>query len=188
MMRLDQSQYQRGSAAGFGQTAAIRYRGMGFIPSLPVLRAITFLRNKGSQGIKIYIDTADSNSIPTNAPGSELYSFTVTNAQIVSGAFQRFVLPKPLAVTPGNQYAFYIAPWNTSTDAYADDYADMQWKNSNVYASGKPIVWDAAGAGTFVVSDAGNLDAYFETWGSLADEGFKTNIIRPRAFAPGLAR
>jgi Na+-transporting NADH:ubiquinone oxidoreductase subunit NqrE len=162
---VDQSQLLNGTGAGFGENAHVRYRGQGFTPTLNNLSAIEFQRAKGSKGIKIYIDTADANSFPTHAVGSELYSFTVTNASI-TGSFQKFTLPTLLTgLTIGAQYVFYIAPWDTGTDLYADDYQDMQFRNANVYAGGKAIVWDVDGANTWAVSDAGNLDLYFNTYG-----------------------
>lgn len=170
---VDQSQLLSGNGAGFGEFTGARYRGMGFTPTLDNLTAIEFQRAQGSKGIKIYIDTADADSIPTHAVGSELYSFTVTNASI-TGAFQKFTLPVALSVTSGNQYCFYIAPWDTVGNAYADDYADMQWKNSNAYAGGKPIVNNN---GTWSVSDSGNLDAYFQTYGEEAAAGNTTNFF-----------
>jgi hypothetical protein len=185
MLQLDQKQYLNAAAAGFGQFAASRYRGMGFTPTLPFLQAISFDRNKGTLGIKIYIDTADVDSIPTNAVGSELYSFVVPNSKI-TGGFQIFQLPQQLPVTVGAQYCFYIAPWDTATNAYGEDYQDMLWTASDPYAGGKPIVNTA---GTWAVSDGGNLDAMFETFGSSTGAApVFVNKLRPRAFAPGKAR
>lgn len=158
---LDQEQTSGGNNAGFGEFASGRYRGMGFTPARSSLTAIEFDRNKGSKGIKIYLATADADSIPTQALGSELYSWTVTNATI-TGAIQKFTLPIPQTLTIGAQYVFYIAPWDTTTDLYADDYQDMVWTPSNVYTGGKPVVNNN---GTWSVSDAGNLDAQFKTYG-----------------------
>lgn len=168
---VDQSQLQNGNQAGFGEFSGVRYRGMGFIPSLASLTAIEFDRNKGSKGIKIYIDEADSDSKPIHAVGSEIYSFTVANADI-TGAFQKFTLPVEQTLTIGNQYCFYIAPWDTVANAYADDYQDMNHKNADVYASGKPIKYES---GVWSVSDGGNLDMYFQTYGMEAE----VEIISP---------
>jgi hypothetical protein len=167
---VDQSQTLHNVGAGFGEFSHVRYRGQGFKPTLNNLSAIEFQRGLGSKGIKIYVDEADSNSFPVHAVGSELYSFTVPNGSI-TGSFQKFTLPVLLTgLTPGAQYVFYIAPWDTVGNAYADDYQDMQFKNSNAYADGKAIVWDVDGANTWAVSDGGNLDLYFNTYGYVSSE------------------
>lgn len=190
MIQVDQSQYTGSAVAGLGQTAVTRYRGMGFTPTLNYLSAISFKRNVGIQGIKVYIDTADVDSIPLHAVGSEIYSFVIPNS-LLSSNFKRYMLPIELAVTPGTQYCFYLAPWSTSTDTYTDDYQDMTWTNSNPYSGGKPIINTA---GTWAVSDSGNLDALFDTWGrNTLNSGFPIQInggtkLRPRPFAPGIAR
>lgn len=120
---IDEHQDSEGTNFGFGQNAVIRYRGQIFTPNLTAdLVSIGFSRNKGSQGIKVYIDTVTSNA-PTHAVGSELYSFTITNANVVTG-YNVYTLPVPLKLTSGVAYCFYLAPWNTSGDVYADDYQD----------------------------------------------------------------
>lgn len=169
----DQRQLDSGNSAGFGQFSSVRYRGMGFIPALPVLTAISFnLTSKGSLGMKVFIYAGTTDSIPT---GSELYSFTITNANLSTG-LTKYTLPTPLSLTVGNQYCFYLAPWNTETDSYSDDYRDLQWKNSDEYSAGKPIVNNN---GTWAVSDSGNLDMHFETYGKATDLVNTVATLRP---------
>lgn len=165
---FDQSQLLSGTAAGFGQTAVVRYRGQGFIPAQPTLTGIGFKRVVGTKGLKVYIDTADANSIPTHAVGSELYSFVISNADL-SSDFKIYSLPKPLTLTVGVQYCFYLAPWDTSTNLYADDYADMQFTGtSTAYANGKEIT------NTNGVWSNETLDAYFAT--TTAETGSITKL------------
>lgn len=172
----DQIQETGTNNAGFGEWAGVRYRGMGFTPSIASLTAISFDRNKGSKGIKIYLDEADTNSLPIHAVGSEIYSWEVTNASI-TGNYQKFTLPVEQNLTIGNRYCFYIAPWDTSTHAYADDYQDAVWKNSDVYAGGKPIVFANWSGSAWAVGDDGALDMYFSTWGNEAASTSVKDII-----------
>jgi hypothetical protein len=182
MVSLDQSQYINNAAFGFGEFAIVRYRGQGFIPTLPVLTGISFNRDLPSIGIKVYIDTADANSIPTHAVGSELYSFVIPQSQVIN-AFQRFNLPEPLIVTPGNQYCFYLAPWNTGSNAYADDYRDCHGSSSQQYANGKEIT------NTNGSWSNENLSFMFEIYGrQLASSDHFKRSNRPKPFVPGLAR
>lgn len=123
MGMLDQHQDNTGTNFGFGQNAVIRYRGQCFTPTiLGKISSIGFDRAKGSNGVKVYIDST-TNHKPTNPVGQELYSFTIPNSQIVNG-FGVYDLPVPLALVPGKEYCFYLAPWNTTTDSYSDDYQD----------------------------------------------------------------
>jgi len=77
---------------------------------------------------------------------------------------KKYYLSDPLSVIVGNQYCLYLAPWNTTTDSYADDYRDLHWKNANVYGDGNAIV---NSGGTWAISDSGNLDMNFETYACL---------------------
>jgi len=160
---VDQSQLLGGTGAGFGEFDGMRYRGQGFIPDIASLTAIEFDRNKGSYGIKIFLYAADSDSIPT---GGEIYSWEVANGDI-TGNFQKFTLPVEQTLTIGNRYCFYIAPWDTSAHEYHDDYQDADWKNANVYSDGKAIQY----FGGWSVSDSGNLDMHFQTYGNEAAAG-----------------
>lgn len=162
---VDQVQNVGTHGVGFGQFAAVRYRGQGFIPTYSFLSAIEFQRNLGSQGIKVYIDTADVNSLPLHAVGSELYSFVIPFSQL-SASLTKYNLPVLLPVTPGVQYVFYLAPWNTTTNSYQDDYQDAWFQTADVYPRGKsPINTN----GTWAVSDTGNLDMNFKTYGFAGD-------------------
>jgi len=158
---LDQSQPLANTYAGFGEWAGVRYRGMGFKTTGSILTAISFsMYSTGTQGMKVYIDTADIDSAPEHTVGSELYSWTIPNSQL-STALTKYSLPTPLAITPTTQYCFYLAPWNTTTNVYADDYRDPGWQNANVYANGKPIGYSSD---VWWVSDSGNLDMRFEIY------------------------
>lgn len=168
----DQRQLDSGNSAGFGEFSGMRYRGMGFIPSLPILTAISFnLTSLGSKGVKVFIYAGTTDSIPT---GSELYSFTIANGSLSTG-LTKYTLPTPLTLTVGNQYCFYLAPWDTSSNTYSDDYRDLQWKNSDEYSAGKPIAYN----GSWSVSDSGNLDMHFETYAKAPDLANTVVTIRP---------
>lgn len=120
---LDKHQDNIGTSFGSGQFAAVRYRGQVFTAGVSGnLTALGFDRVKGSKGVKVYLDTASAN-VPDNAVGSELYSFTIPNSALTNG-YAVYDLPVPLALTSGTKYCFYIAPWNTTTDLYADEYED----------------------------------------------------------------
>lgn len=161
---VDQSQLLSTIGVGFGEFNGVRYRGMGFIPSLASLTAIEWhVTSTPSNRRKVYIDTADSNSIPDHAVGSELYSYIIPNADL-SASMKKYPLPVEQTLTIGAQYCFYIAPWDSSSDAYANDYRDYRWYQGNPYSGGKPIVY----AGGWSVSDGGNLDMKFQTYGNEA--------------------
>ena len=130
MGTLDQHQDSVGTGFGFGEFAGVRYRGQVFTCGITgTLTTIGFNRNKGSHGVKVYIDTADGGNKPVNAVGSELYSFTIPNASIVNG-YSTYTVPAPPSLTSGTKYCFYLAPWNTGTDAYVDDYQDCNGVNT----------------------------------------------------------
>lgn len=138
---LLQRQDSTGTNFGFGQFTGVRYRGQ----VLPVfgrdgtITKIGFDRAKGSMGVKVYFDTVTSNA-PTNAVGSELYSFTIPNASLVNG-YGEYSLPAALNITKGVQYCFYIAPWNTSTDLYQDDYQDVHGIGSGTELTNNNGTW-----------------------------------------------
>lgn len=127
MGTLDQHQDNATVGFGFGEYAIVRYRGQVFTCGITGnLDTVGFNRNKGSKGIKVYFDTVDGSNLPAHAVGSELYSFVITNANVVNG-YGEYTLPTPLPVTSGTKYCFYLAPWDT---AYVDDYADCNGINS----------------------------------------------------------
>lgn len=155
----DASQLSTGSNFGFGQWSAVRYRGQRFTPTHSGnITKIGFSRNKGTQGIKVYIDTITSNA-PTHAVGSELYSFTITNANVID-EYGEYDLPTPLAVTGGVEYCFYLAPWDTSGNAYSDDYQDLRGISSGAEITNNNGSWSTE-----------NLAFYFNV--------YITNTINP---------
>ena len=123
---VDQQQNSTGANFGFGEFAIVRYRGQVFTCGVTgLLTKIGFARDKGSQGIKVYIDTVDGSNLPAHGVGSELYSFTITNANVID-EYGEYAVPVPPTLTAGTKYCIYLAPWNTSSDVYADDYRDMR--------------------------------------------------------------
>jgi hypothetical protein len=158
----DQSQTLNNTDAGFGTFTTDRYRGQGFIPSQANLAAIGFnLTDLGEgQGMKVYLDTADVNSIPTHAVGSELYSFTINISNLHTG-YHIYQLPVAQTLNTGSQYCLYFAPWDTGNNSYSDDYRNFRWQNEDIYASGKAIINTD---GTWIYSDFGNLDMQFATY------------------------
>ena len=123
---VDQQQNSTGASFGFGENAIVRYRGQVFTNGVAgKLTKIGFSRNVGSYGIKVYIDTVDGSNLPAHAVGSELYSFTIPNASLVSG-YGEYALPVGLTLTAGTKYVMYLAPWDTVGNAYHDDYQDAQ--------------------------------------------------------------
>jgi len=180
---LDQQQDLGNTSAGFGQWSSVRYRGQGFQTDGENLTAISFqLTSVGTYGIKVYIDSADGDSIPDHNPGSELYSWTIENGDIGVDALTKYNLPTPLQVTPSSQYCFYLAPWNTSTNTYTDDYRDLVWQNQDVYSGGVAVVNTN---GVWTVSDSGSLEMKFEiyTSGALVENiGISENITVETAY------
>lgn len=127
---LDQQQTTSTSSFGFGQTSGPKYRGQVFTCGISGrLGTLGFNRTKGSLGLKVYIDTVDGSNLPVHAFGSELYSWEITNASVVN-LYGEYDLPVPQTLVAGTKYCFYIAPWNTSTHLYQDDYQDAHGVNS----------------------------------------------------------
>jgi hypothetical protein len=123
---VDSEQNSTGTNFGFGEFANMRYRGQAFtVAETGTITKIGFARDKGGEGIKVYFDTVDVDDLPEHAVGSELYSFTITNANVID-EYGEYTLPVPLAVTSGTDYCFYLAPWDTTGDAYSDDYRDCR--------------------------------------------------------------
>ena len=117
-----------GTSAGAGQFASARYRGQVFTPTQSRVDAVMFycqFDGGGTIGFKIYFYNVDQN---TNLPTTEIYSFTVAASAYTQNKYNRFTLPVPITdLNPGQKYCFYIAPWNTGTDAYSDYYRDLKW-------------------------------------------------------------
>lgn len=123
---VDQQQNSTGANFGFGEFAVVRYRGQVFTCGASgKLTKIGFARNKGSQGVKVYIDTVDGSNLPAHAVGSELYSFTIANADVID-EYGEYAVPVPPTLVAGTKYCIYLAPWDTSGNAYADDYQDVR--------------------------------------------------------------
>lgn len=167
------------SSFGFGQFAAVRYRGQNFTPAISgTLGAIGFKRDAPTVDIKVYIDTTTSH-LPTNAVGAELYSWTIPVGQInTRGDFQVFPLPTPLSITSGTEYCFYLAPF--SGGIYTDDYHDL--KGINTTPGGLEIT-NTNGVWTTEV-----LTLYFATYMIQNGVLVPVNFLRPRPFGPGLAK
>ncbi len=160
---LDQYNDTGGTAIGFGQAAGTVYRAQGFIPTKNSLTKIGFKPNSvGTKGLKVIIDVAGSNSFPTGTLGTGLYSFTITNATL-STSFKEYSLPVALTVTTGSQYCFYLAPWDTGTNLYSDDYRDFDSNTANPYASGKMSSYASS---AWTNNDAGTSDMVFATYGT----------------------
>lgn len=160
MPTQDINQPTGGGNIGHGEFSGVRYRGQGFIPSADGnLYSLGWQMNDlGSKGMKVYIDTADANSLPNNGIGGELYSWEIVNADL-SSSFKEYVLPVPLALTGGVRYIFYLAPWDTSSHAYSDDYRNMDWATSNPYADGRGTKLESG-----VWQTDGGLDLHFDTF------------------------
>lgn len=181
---LDQHQDSTGANFGFGEFAIVRYRGQCFTPSVSgTLGTIGFNRTKGSWDIKVYIDSTSGN-LPAHAVGSELYSFTISNANVVD-QYGEYDLPVPLSLAAGTQYCFYLASWDIGSNAYHDDYADCHG-----VASGTREITNNAGSWSNE-----NLTFNYATYMVIPPIELLTNTningavnLRPRIFAPGLAR
>lgn len=186
MITIDQFNYSGGVGIGWGD-ATRHARGQGFIPNFKYLSGIAFkINSTGSKGMKVFIDTADSNSFPTHAfETGALASFVIPNSSLTTN-LKRFNLPVPLAVTPGNQYCFYLEPWDTSTDTYADDYRDWDSSVGNPYASGKQAQYDPTAPG-WLNNDSGNADSVFETYGTNSLEGI-SNYPQHISVGDGMSR
>jgi hypothetical protein len=130
MATLDQHQDSIGAGFGFGEAAGTKYRGQVFDCGISGnLVTLGFDRDKGSKGIKVYFDTVDGSNLPVHNEAGALYAFTIPNASVING-YGEYALPVPLALTSSTRYCFYLAPWDTGLDAYADDYADCHGINS----------------------------------------------------------
>lgn len=162
---VDQQQLQDGTLAGFGEynfdngKGGVRYRGQGFTNLLEILTALEFnLEHVGSTDLRIFIDTAKEDSTPEHGVGGEIFSFTIPNSELKKG-MTKYCLPKELNVIHGRKYVMYFAPYNGQ---YCDDYRDMLWSLNNPYDGGKGVVNIN---GEWSVSDWGNIDLQFKTYG-----------------------
>jgi hypothetical protein len=171
---LDQHQDSEGTNFGFGQFSVVRYRGQCFTPALAgSLATLGFSRNKGSNDVKVYIDTTSGN-VPAHVAGSELYSWIIPNASIVNG-YGTYDLPVPLLLTVGVQYCFYLAPF--SGGVYSDDYQDCHGVNS-----GSKEMTNNNGSWSNE-----NLTFHYATY-MLNPPAIQLQHLRPAIFKPGIAR
>lgn len=149
----------------------------GFIPSLASLTAISFeLNSTGSTDVTVYVDTADSNSFPSNTYKSgALYSWTIANANLSTG-LTKYSLPVEQTLTISSQYCFYLIP--TSGGTYSSDYRDLKSSTANPYASGKRAHYNPT---TWSNPDSGNADINFRTYGNeaITDSGPLPMFFRP---------
>lgn len=159
---VDQSQLTGATLAGSGGLGD-RYRGMGFqVSRNGLLSALSFnINSVGINDLKVYVDTADVNSIPTHSVANALYSFTIPKATLAA-AYKKYSLPVPLPVTTGTQYVFYWVPWDIASNTIQVEQRDFLWRNADVYPRGGPVV--TGDDEVFVVSDGGALDLKFEVY------------------------
>ena len=173
---LDQFQNNEGANFGWGEFGGMRYRGGLFTPGIGgFLTSFGFSRDVGSKDIKIYIDSTVSN-LPEHGVGGELYSFTVPNASL--STFGVYDLPIPLRLEKGKQYCWWVAPWSITNSQYEDDYRD-----GHGIASGNAQI---SNNGSWFTE---NLTFHYATY--MNPHPFtmpNRGRIRPRPFAPGIAR
>lgn len=161
---VDAANTTGGVGIGFGQTPNPQARGQGFKTTGSLITAVAFkLNSVGSKGMLVVFDNADSNSKPTGVYKTGIYSFEITNGNLAT-SLKKFALPVALPVTPGNQYVFYLVPWDTSTHAYADDYRDWDSNVGNPYANGKQSYYDTSSGGSWNNNDSGNADSVFRIY------------------------
>lgn len=166
----DQENTSGSTAIGFGDTGNGRdYAAQGFIPTKNTITAISFWVNSKSgtstQGIKVWIDNADSNFYPTGSAGVGIGGQTeILNANITTGSLVKYTLSSTVSVTPGNRYVLCIAPWNTTTHAWSQYYADFTSSISNPYANGRRVHGDGAFT-NWSAPDSGNADFQFRVYG-----------------------
>jgi len=159
------------------------YMVQGFKPSSAVsnITHIAFhprSKPSGDIGYKIWIDEADSNSVPLNGVGGIGGVTLLANADIVTGVTTKYALTTPVNLVAGNQYVICFAPWNLVTDTWANNYHDWRCSVANPYANGKRAHGNTAYT-TWSAPDNGNADLLFETWGdepSAAGTNMKVNI------------
>lgn len=173
---LDQHQDSEGSNFGFGEAAGVKYRGQVWTAGVTgKLGSIGFSRDLPSKDIKVYIDTVAA-GVPAHAVGSELYSFTIPQASCANG-YAVYDLPIPLAgIVAGTQYCFYLAPFTGGV--YSDDYHDC---HGVIAVGGGQFKFES---GAFTAED---LTFHYAVY-VIPQKNINQNNLRPRAFAPGIAR
>lgn len=163
----DQSNTTAGVGIGFGDTSNGRdYTCQGFIPTLDNITAVSIALNSvGTQGLYIWIDTADSNSFPDNGVGGIGGGTKIANGSLSTG-LTKYTLDSSVNLTPSSQYVVCAAPWNIGSDIWASDYRDWDSSTANPYSSGKVTNLDGSYANP-TNPDSGNADRHFKTWGVL---------------------
>lgn len=174
---IDQSNTTGATAIGFGDVGSGRdYMSQGFIGRLNNITHISFYINGKSgtstQGYKLWVDNADSNSAPTGTVFVGIGGATeILNSTLVTGALTKYTLTTPVTgLVPGNRYCFVLAPFNTTTHTYSADYQDFISSTGNPYPSGKRNHGDTAYT-TWSAPDSGNDDLQFEIWGDDGNGG-----------------
>jgi len=174
---LDQKNYSGSVAIGFGDVGNGRdYMVQGFCPAIDNITAVSFKINSKDGntniGYKVWIDTCDANSYPTNGVGGIGGSTEITNAQLVVGTLTKYALATPVNLVIGNKYVMCFAPWDTVNHVYASSYNDWVSSTSNPYApsgfSGARRVHLNTGYTSPSQPDSGNDDILFETYGAPA--------------------
>lgn len=182
---LDQSNYTGSTGIGFGDTGNGRdYMVQGFKPTLDNITAVSFSvtskDGNANVGYKVWIDTCDVNSNPTNGVGGIGGATEITNATINTSGLTKYSLASQVALTPGNKYVMAFAPWNTSTHTWANSYHDWVSSTANPYApvgftGAKRVHLDGSYANP-TAPDSGNDDILFETYGNV-NSGFVIALI-----------
>lgn len=169
------------AGAGFGQWANVRYRGQVFTATQSSISALLFYCqfDGGGSHIGFKVTIANVNQT-TNLPMTDIYSFTIAYNQYTQNKYNRFTLPAAVTgLSVGTKYCIYFAPWNTSTNAYADYYRDLKWSNSDADYAGKAIRNDN---GTWSVES--NLQLYFQLFYDYTLPTFTPSYTQPALPTP----
>ncbi|MEK7165593.1 MAG: hypothetical protein AAB874_02175, partial [Patescibacteria group bacterium] len=159
---VDVEQLKCDVTAGFGEfdnsggKEGVRYRGQGATPgeNIRAWTSIEFDIPPSNTDLRVFIDTADSDSIPEHGIDGAVFSFTIPNSELKEG-MNKYDLPEEFPVVFGTQYVGYFAPYKNGSDC--DDYRNTKWGSDNPYSGGKGVVNIN---GCWVVSDisSGTID------------------------------
>lgn len=165
---VDIEQLKCDVTAGFGEfdnsddKGGVRYRGQGATPgeNIKAWTSIEFDIPPSNTDLRVFIDTADSDSIPEHGIDGAIFSFTIPNSELKEG--MKYDLPEEFPVVKGTQYVAYLAPYKNGV--YCDDYRDMKWGSNNPYCGGKGVVNIN---GCWIVSDlsSGTIDMKVKFYG-----------------------
>lgn len=177
---LDQFNHTGALGIGFGDTLNGRdYMVQGFIPTIDNINAVSFYVNSkdgnGQVGYRVWIDTCNVNSNPTNGVGGIGGSTLITNAQINTSGLTKYSLTSSVTLIPGNRYVMAFAPWNTVSNVWVSSYHDWVSATTNPYANGRRVHLDGSYANPSA-PDAGNDDILFETYGDV-NSGFNIAFV-----------